>query len=273
MADSIESRTKPEFFGENREDMGPAANPSPKIRMGVSIFFPCYNDWGTMAGMVMMSMSTARDLGLDFDVTIVDDGSDSHTHELLEEIQRVYPQVNVVKHDTNRGYGGALRTGFASAEKDWIFYTDGDAQYDVRELATLLQSAGEEIDVVQGYKITRHDPLHRIVIGRIYHWIVKVAFGLKLRDVDCDFRLLRRSIFDTIDLTRDSGVICAEMMTKIQRAGFRVVEVPVHHYQRAHGKSQFFNVRRVLRVVWNLAGLWVELVLRQKSEPRNSIHK
>lgn len=230
----------------------------------VSMFYPCYNDWGTVGSMVLLSIQTADKLGLDYDITLVDDGSGGHTQDILTEIKARFPKVAVIHHETNRGYGGALRTGFRSGSQEWIFYTDGDAQYDVRELALLLEHAGPEVDVVQGYKITRHDPLHRILIGRIYHWIVKTAFGLKLRDVDCDFRLLRRSVFDRIELVSDSGVICAEMMTKIQRANCRVVEVPVHHYQRAHGKSQFFNFTRVAHVVWQLSGLWIRLVLLRK---------
>ncbi|MEX2016579.1 MAG: glycosyltransferase family 2 protein [Candidatus Hydrogenedentales bacterium] len=222
----------------------------------VSIFYPCYNDWGTMGSMVLLTLRTAEQLGLDFDFTIIDDGSADHTQDLLDEIEGRFPQVQVLRHANNRGYGGALRSGFASAAKEWIFYTDGDAQYDVRELQRLLELAGPSVDVVQGYKIQRHDPLHRVVIGRLYHWLVKLAFGLELRDVDCDFRLIRRSVFDTVELTRDSGVICAEMMTKIQRAGFRIVEVPVHHYQRAHGTSQFFNFSRVARVALQLTDLW-----------------
>lgn len=222
----------------------------------VSIFYPCYNDWGSMGSMVLMTIQTAERLELDYDVTLVDDGSAPHTRQLLEEIAKRFPSINIVYHESNRGYGGALRTGFASATREWIFYTDGDAQYDVRELEVLLNKVGPEVDVVQGYKIERHDPLHRVVIGRIYHWLIRISFGLKLRDVDCDFRLMRRSIFDTIELTRDSGVICAEMMTKIQRAGFKVVEVPVHHFYRAHGKSQFFNYPRLVRVAWQLMGLW-----------------
>ena len=230
-------------------------------RPSVSIFYPCYQDWGTMGSMVLLTLRTAERLDLDYDFTIVDDGSNGHTQDLLAEIAGRFPQVNVVRHETNRGYGGALRTGFASGTKEWIFYTDGDAQYDVRELSILLEKAGPDVDVVQGYKIQRHDPLHRIVIGRIYHWMVKVAFGLPIRDTDCDFRLIRRRVFDTVTLTSDSGVICAEMMTKITRAGFRIVEVPVHHYQRAHGKSQFFNFPRLARVAWNLMGLWIREVL------------
>jgi len=222
----------------------------------VSVFYPCYNDWGTMGSMVLLTLQTVERLGLDCDITIIDDGSAVHTQGLLDEIQARFPDVQVLRHEKNRGYGGALRSGFAAATKEWIFYTDGDAQYDVRELASLVEHAGPDVDVVQGYKITRRDPMYRRVIGRIYHWTVKVAFGLKLRDVDCDFRLMRRRIFDTVSLESNSGVICAEMMTKIQRAGFRVVEVPVHHYQRAHGKSQFFNYPRIARVVRQLSMLW-----------------
>lgn len=233
-------------------------------RPSVSIFYPCYNDWGTMGSMVMLTLQTAERLGIDYDITLIDDGSGDHTLALLEEIERRFPEVRIVRHAQNRGYGGALRSGFASATKEWIFYTDGDAQYDVRELERLVAEAGDDVDVVQGYKITRHDPLHRIVIGRIYHCLVKVAFGLKLRDVDCDFRLIRRSVFDKVELKSDSGVICAEMMTKIQRAGFRMREVPVHHYERHHGKSQFFNFPRIFRVAVNLSGLWVRMVLLGK---------
>jgi hypothetical protein len=233
-------------------------------RLPVSIFYPCYQDWGTMGSMIMLTVRTAEQLGINYDITIVDDGSGEHTQELLAEIVRQYPQVRVVRHEKNRGYGGALRSGFAAATKEWIFYTDGDAQYDVRELAVLIEKAGPEVDVVQGYKIQRHDPLHRIIIGRVYHYLVKIAFGIPVRDVDCDFRLMRRSIFDNLTLTSDSGVICCEMMTKIARGKFGIVEVPVHHHQRAHGRSQFFNFQRLWRVAVQLTGLWVRLVVFRK---------
>lgn len=219
-----------------------------------------------MGSMVLLTIQTAEKLGLDYDLTIVDDGSAPHTADLLQALEQQFPDVRILRHEKNRGYGGALRSGFAAASKDWIFYTDGDAQYDVRELALLIDQAGPDVDVVQGYKIQRHDPMHRIVIGRIYHWLIRCAFGLRLRDVDCDFRLMRRSIFDKVELTSDSGVICAEMMTKIQRAGFRIVEVPVHHFHRAHGKSQFFNYPRLARVAVALVRLWIRDVLRRPSQ-------
>jgi glycosyltransferase involved in cell wall biosynthesis len=145
-----------------------------------------------------------------------------------------------------------------------VFYTDGDAQYDPAEMALLWAKLTDEVDWVNGWKISRSDPLHRIIIGRIYHHTVKALFGLKVRDVDCDFRLLRRRIFDVVTLEKDSGVICLEMMKKFQDAGFRVAETPVHHYHRAHGRSQFFNFRRVFRTGVDVLKLWWRLVVRRE---------
>jgi glycosyltransferase involved in cell wall biosynthesis len=231
---------------------------------GLSVFFPAYNDSGTIASLVITALRTARTLTKDFEIIIVNDGSADATAEIANELARTYPEVRVVHHDTNRGYGGALRTGFASATRELIFYTDGDAQYDPAEMAVLWEAFNERVDLVNGYKISRSDPLHRIVIGRIYHHAVKLLFGLRVSDVDCDFRLMRRTIFDRVMLEKNSGVICLEMMKKIQDAGFRISEVPVHHYHRAHGRSQFFNFRRLFKTGVDVLKLWYALVVRQE---------
>jgi len=230
---------------------------------GLSVFFPAHNDSGTIASMVIRTVKAAAELTPDFEIIIVDDGSGDGTADIADELAHTYPQVRAVHHPRNRDYGAALRTGFRAATKDLIFYTDGDAQYDPAELKTLWESFRPDTDLVNGYKISRADPLHRIVIGRLYHYIVSLLFGLKLRDVDCDFRLMRRSIFERINLEKTSGIICVEMMKKIQDAGFRIVEVPVHHYHRAYGKSQFFNYRRLFRTARDLMLLWVALVVRR----------
>jgi glycosyltransferase involved in cell wall biosynthesis len=205
---------------------------------------------------------TARGLTDDYEVIVIDDGSPDHTGALLDEMARSFPWLKVVHHDQNRGYGGALRTGFETAAKELVFYTDGDAQYDPREMTKLWQALGPEVDFVNGYKISRNDPLHRVVIGKLYHWFVKLMFRLRLRDVDCDFRLMRRDVFRKVVLTRSSGVICVELMKKVQDHGFRIAEVPVHHYHRSYGKSQFFNFPRVFRTLVDLARLWTDLVVR-----------
>lgn len=231
---------------------------------GLSVFFPAYNDSGTIASLVITALQTARQLTSDFEIIIVDDGSADATAQIADELARTYPEVRVVHHQGNRGYGGALRSGFAAATRELIFYTDGDAQYDPAEMAALWDAFADDVDLVNGYKISRSDPLHRVVIGRIYHHTVKLLFGLKVRDVDCDFRLLRRSIFDRVSLEKSSGVICLEMMKKIQDAGFRITEVPVHHYHRAFGKSQFFNFRRLFKTAVDVARLWYLLVVRRE---------
>jgi glycosyltransferase involved in cell wall biosynthesis len=238
--------------------------PTPAIaKPGLSIFFPAYNDSGTIASLVITALQTARGLTSDFEVIIINDGSADATARIADELARTYPEVRVVHHARNRGYGGALQSGFKAATRELVFYTDGDAQYDPSEMTRLWHALDDTIDLVNGYKISRSDPVHRIVIGRIYHHTVRLLFGLHVRDVDCDFRLLRRSIFQQVLLEKNSGVICLEMMKKIQDAGFHIAEVPVHHYHRAYGKSQFFNFRRLFKTAVDVARLWFALVVRR----------
>ena len=238
---------------------------------GLSVFFPAYNDGGTIASLVISAITVAGSLTPDFEVIVVNDGSTDDTQQILDELARVYPdRLRVVHHSKNRGYGGALRTGFAAATKELIFYTDGDGQYDPAEMTVLMPQMTEAVDWVNGWKISRADPLHRIVIGRIYHHTVKLLFGLKVRDVDCDFRLMRRRIFEVVQLEKNSGVICLEMMKKFQDAGFRVAETPVHHYHRAHGHSQFFNFRRIFQTAIDVMKLWWVLVIRREHLKRSA---
>ncbi len=230
---------------------------------GISAFFPAYNDGGTIASMVLSAVLVLERLTDDYEVIVVNDGSSDYTKEILDELEQRYDKVRVVHHERNKGYGGALRTGFSEASKEFVFYTDGDAQYDVRDLPALWQVMNDSIDMVQGYKMGRSDPLHRVIIGRLYHWMTNLAFGIHLKDVDCDFRLIRRSVFDRVHLESDSGVICVEMMKKIRDGGYRISEVPVHHYHRAYGQSQFFNFGRIARVGLDLLRLWRQLRLPQ----------
>jgi glycosyltransferase involved in cell wall biosynthesis len=232
----------------------------------ISVFFPAYNDAGTIASLVVLADRTLRRLASDYEIIVVNDGSADHTAQVLSELEAIYPRLKIVNHPTNLGYGSALRTGFASSTKDLIFYTDGDAQYDVREIEVLLPQMTNGIDIVNGYKISRSDPLHRILIGKIYCHIVKLAFGIKIKDVDCDFRLVRRASFNRVRLYSTSGTICVEMIKSFQDAGLRFAEAPVHHYHRAYGKSQFFNFKRLFKTFRDLSRLWWRLVIMRQAQ-------
>ena len=234
----------------------------PPKNYSISAFFPAYNDAGTIATMVVMADRTLRRLTGDYEIIVVNDGSADQTAQVLSELESVYSRLRVVHHPRNLGYGAALRTGFTTASKDLIFYTDGDAQYDVRELESLVPLMNDDIDVVNGYKISRSDPLHRVIIGNVYCWLVRFSFGIHIRDVDCDFRLVRRGAYNRVSLASSSGTICVEMIKSFQLAGLRFAEAPVHHYHRAYGKSQFFNFKRLFKTLIDFGRLWLRLVWR-----------
>lgn len=230
----------------------------------LSAVFPAYNDAGTIPSMVLTALMALRQVTDDYEIIVTNDGSGDHTARILDEMATRYPELRVIHHPQNRGYGATLRTGFAAATKEWVFYTDGDAQYNPLELINLVEGLKQGVDVVNGYKIARNDPLERKIIGRVYHHLVKLAFGFKLSDVDCDFRLIRRSIFDRVQLESDSGTICLEMVKKFQDAGYVFAEVPVSHFHRQYGVSQFFNWRRLWRTFVQLTQLWWKLVVRKE---------
>jgi glycosyltransferase involved in cell wall biosynthesis len=232
----------------------------------LSIFFPCYNDAGTIPTMVIRAAQAARQVTDDFEIIVLDDGSHDDSVQVLEEVKCAISQLRVIQHDQPSGYGGNVRAGIAASTREWVFYTDGDAQYDSREIKLLVEALRPGVDVVNGWKLKRRDPLHRVLIGLAYQYFVKFIFGLTIRDVDCDFRLMRRSIFDIVQLESVTGTITFEMVKKIQDAGFKFAEVPVHHYYRQYGTSQFFNLRRVAEVLVRLAGWWWRLVVKQEGK-------
>ena len=230
----------------------------------LSVFFPAYNDALSLPALVHKTFATLERHVADYEVVVVDDGSRDATADVIEDLRREYsPWLRVVTHAHNRGYGGALRSGFAAAQKEFVFYTDGDGQYDVGDLPRLLELVGPSTGLVNGYKLERHDPRHRVWIGNVYNFCARLLFRIRIRDIDCDYRLIRRVLLEKIRLTSTSGTICVELVRKLELSGCQVVEVGVHHYPRLHGRSQFFRVRSLAVTLLQLLRLWVRLVILQ----------
>jgi glycosyltransferase involved in cell wall biosynthesis len=234
----------------------------------VSAFFPCYNDAKSIGGLVARVEDALKQITDDYEIIVVNDCSPDNAAEVLEALQAKVPALRVITHETNRGYGGALRSGFQAATKDYVFYTDGDGQYDPGEIVLLAEQMRPGVDVVNGYKISRQDPWYRHLVGGLYQRVTRFLFSFSIRDVDCDFRLLRRSVFDKVTLESANGSICIEMIRKLDDSGFRLVEVPVHHFARAYGTSQFFKPTRIARALSGVARWYVRLVLLQEQKRR-----
>jgi glycosyltransferase involved in cell wall biosynthesis len=232
----------------------------------VSAFFPCYNDALSIPTMVRDVRRALVDSVDDFEIIVVDDGSADESFDVLTALGQEIPELRVIRHESNRGYGGALLSGFDAASREWIFYTDGDAQYDASEITRCIDAVTADVDVVQGWKMGRGDPWYRKLIGRTYHHVVKFMFRLPVRDTDCDFRLIHSRVMGKVELTSTSGVICVEMMHAFDRVGVRFVEVGVSHHPRPYGKSQFFRIPAIARSAKQLMALWWRVTIGRRSD-------
>lgn len=228
----------------------------------ISVFFPAYNDAHTIGGLVRDALAVLREHASDYEVIVVNDGSRDETGAVLADLEKEHaPFLRVVTHARNRGYGGALRSGFAAASKELVFYTDGDGQYDVKELPKLLAEMRSDVCLVNGFKLVRQDPRHRIWIGNVYNAFSRFLFQIGIRDIDCDFRLIRRRMLKDAELQSTSGTICIELVRKLELTGYRTVEVGVSHYPRLHGRSQFFRVRALAETLRQILLLYYRVVI------------
>ena len=237
----------------NFQDVSPS---QPRRSERISAFFTCYNDEYTIAEMVRAADETLAGVTDDYEIIVVNDGSGDGSAGVLEELAKSVPALRVMTHAQNRGYGGALQSGFKAATGDLVFYTDGDGQYDPRELMLLLEAMEDGVDVVNGYKTVRSDSVVRRVLGGIYNYCAKRLLGIPMRDLDCDFRLFRGEVARQLRLTNRGGIVCAQMMQQVYRGGYRVKEVPVSHLPRRFGASQFFRPVNVLSLGFDLVRLW-----------------
>lgn len=241
-----------------------------KQSLSISVFFPCYNDSHSIGNLIDEAHRTLEGLTNTFEVIVIDDGSSDGSQLVLKEYEKKFPKTfRPIFHKKNQGYGGALKDGFKNSKYDLIFYTDGDGQYDVRELSILFSLMTKDVNFVNGIKMERQDFVYRVIVGNFYALCMRWAFMLPIYDVDCDFRLIRRSIIRKLFLKSNSGSICVELVKKAQRAGAKFRQVSIHHYPRVFGDSQFFRLDRLLSTFTELSELWWELMVVGNKKPKS----
>ncbi|HLA65557.1 MAG TPA: glycosyltransferase family 2 protein [Candidatus Saccharimonadales bacterium] len=240
----------------------PIASP-PRPRL--TFFFPAYNEEENIEQTVERALAEIAPLVPSIEVLAIDDGSTDRTPELADALAAADPRVRV-HHQTNRGYGGAIKAGFENARGELICFSDGDLQFDLREMTRLLDRLADEgrpVDAVIGFRIKRRDPLHRIFIAKTYNAIVSVAFGLRVRDIDCAMKLFRREVFDGLRLDAEGPFLSAETLIKLRARGIRIAQVGVNHYPRVAGTNTGASLGKILRTFRDLARLRWDLWMRR----------
>jgi len=234
-----------------------------KKNIRISAMFPCYNDSETILKLVDSVEVKLKKFTLDYEIIVVDDFSTDGARDLLLKKAKENPKLKVVLHEKNMGYGATIVDGLKNASYEYFFYTDGDGQYDPSEIEKLIKILDYDTVLVNGYKISRSDPFYRIIIGKLYNTFMKFFFGIKLKDIDCDFRIIKKDVFKDEKFFSKSGTICIEMIKKIELKGCKVKQVGVKHYEREFGRSQFFNFKRLFFVFLHLIVLWYNLIAKR----------
>ena len=222
--------------------------------MSISVFFPCFNEQENVGQITENALTVLEKLDADFEVIIVNDGSSDDTGRIADEIAGRLDRVKVVHHPRNFGYGAALQSGFKAATKELVFYTDGDGQFDIGEMPPLLDLMGQ-YDIVSCYRLDRKDPVVRKINAWCWTKLVCLLFGLRIRDIDCAFKLYKREIFDSIDLLSTGALIDVEVLARATRKGYTITQKGVHHYPRKAGEQTGANLRVILRAFKELIQL------------------
>lgn len=203
----------------------------------LSIFFPAYNEEGNIATTIIDARNAAEEVSKSYEIIVVDDGSKDRTAEVVLELKKYIHNIRLISHKTNRGYGAAVKTGLKACKMDWIFFTDSDGQFHYDELHKFV-GARDDADLVIGYRRKRMDPFHRIFVAQILLKLWNFAlFGLTVRDVDCAYKLFRREVRDSIKLETQSAITITEFIVKAKALGYKIIQLPVHHYPRKFGKQ------------------------------------
>jgi len=234
----------------------------------LSIVLPAYNEEANAASAVEQVSTVARRLGMDYEIILVNDGSADRTGEIGRKLEQRIPNFRLVEHYPNRGYGGALKAGFAAAGKELIAFTPADKQFDFSEISLLLERL-DEADIVSGYRAERQDACIRRLNALGWNTVVRLLFGHLCRDIDCGFKLFRREILERVTLVSDGAMVDTEFLAGAKARGYRIADVPVTHLPRVTGEATGANLRVILKAFRDLARFRLRLSRELREEITN----
>jgi len=224
---------------------------------GLSAFFPAYNEARNVEKMCSSLMTILPQVAEDFEIIIVNDGSKDRTKDIADRLAQEVEPIRTVHHEKNLGYGAAIQSGIKACRKEYLFFTDGDGQFDVSELSQFVPLISK-YDGVIGYRLNRQDPLIRKVNAWAWGRLVRLLFGLKVRDIDCAFKVFHRKVFEGMELESSGSMISAEMLIKIKERGFSFLEIGVLHSPRSSGRQTGANPRVILRAFKELFRFYIK---------------
>ncbi len=227
----------------------------PRALTSISFTFPCYNEEANVGAVIEQAVKTGEEYGVDYEVVVVDDGSRDRTADVVRQWAQKNPRVKLVRHDYNIGYGAGVRSGIKHCTKDLLLLTDGDNQFHISDIEKLFSKI-DSCDVVAGYRLSRKDHAGRRLNGFLWSHLTRLLFGLKLRDMDCAFKLIRRKCLQGIDLRSDQLLINAEMLGRLKKKGCKIQEIGIPHYARTAGKATATHPVKILKTFGELASLY-----------------
>jgi glycosyltransferase involved in cell wall biosynthesis len=213
---------------------------------GISMFFPAYNEENNIMSTVIAASSAIAPLFKDYEIIIINDGSKDGTARIIDGLANSDPHIKAIHHPMNKGYGAALRTGFKEAKNELVFFSDGDGQFDISEIKKLLPLI-DGADMVIGFRLKRQDPFHRLLFARSWGILVGIMFGLWVRDIDCAFKLIKKTVLNDLVLKSDGAFISAELLIKAKKKGYKIKQVGVNHFPRKEGQQTGANIKVILK--------------------------
>ena len=228
----------------------------------LSVFFPAYNEEGNLEDTVLKAVKVLEDVAKKWEILIVNDGSKDNTLKIANSLAKKHKNVKVINHGQNKGYGAALKSGLYGSRYEWIAFTDSDGQFDFSEITNFIKKRDEvNADAVIGWYKQRQVSRGKIITSKMWEYLVFAMFGLKVKDIDCGFKLLSKKMIDDLPkLESERGAfISSELLIKAQKKGYKIVEIPVTHYPRTEGAGTGRNLDVIMQSFKDLVKLWRKL--------------